>query len=200
MTTENEQFNRQKPSEDHESGKAPWNAKFGSDENLKQRKYSRSSRNLPAREASTLSKVLLAVLVLTLFTPFVLYMLVKSSMDNTPSPQKTAESIMVSRNSETSTTTSMLTTVSGNLVSGEGTVSSVNLVPNQTTTVPTQPVVTEAPAPVTQAPLQATHTVSAGETWYGIARTYGVDVEALAAANGTNTTAPIHPGDVLIIP
>lgn len=48
----------------------------------------------------------------------------------------------------------------------------------------------EAPAPAEAAALSGTHTVKAGETFYSIARLYGLGVEALQAANpGVNPKA-----------
>lgn len=203
MTTENENFDRIETEEQSEPSKTPWNSKFGSEENLKQRKYSRTSRNQPVKEASKLSNVLLGVLVLTVLTPFLLYWFVKANTPEPTKPSQTAQNVMITRNSETTTVAPETTTLStGNIVqSNTETVSSVDInTPTEpVTTQAPVPVVTEAPAPVTQAPSR-THTISAGETWYGIARTYGVDVNALAAANGTTTDAPIYPGNTLVIP
>ncbi|MBK0348858.1 LysM peptidoglycan-binding domain-containing protein [Aerococcaceae bacterium zg-ZJ1578] len=203
MTMDNEKFGQEEVSERRERGNAPWNAKFGSDENLKQRQYSRSSRNQPNKEASSLSKVLLGVLIVTVITPFVLYWFVKSQTQSTPTTPQTASSIVLSRSTETTTVTSADSTTSGSFVQSNGN-DNVNPVDvnasSATTTV--QPVVeTEAPVPVTEAPAPTrSHTVAAGETWYGIARTYGIDVNALAAANGTTIDSPLYPGNVLVIP
>ena len=73
MTTDNENSRRQEPNETVDKAKALWNNRFGSDENLKQRKYSRTSRNQPVKEASNMSRVLLGILFLTVLTPFLLY-------------------------------------------------------------------------------------------------------------------------------
>lgn len=202
MTTENEKFNRTEVSENSQQRRAPWNSKFGQDENLKQRKWSRSSRNNSGQPASGTAKVLLAVLVLTVLTPFILYWVVKMNTPNTPQTPKTTEQINVSRNTETTTTTAVTTTANGNLVSNNGeSVSSVDINNAEMTTM-SEAAVTQPPVVVTEppAPVGRTHTVAAGETWYGIARTYGVDVNALAAANGTTTDAALYPGNVLIIP
>lgn len=45
-----------------------------------------------------------------------------------------------------------------------------------------------------------THVVIEGDTWWGIAFNYGVDIEELAAANDKSTEDIIHPGDELILP
>lgn len=211
MTTDNENSRRQEPNETVDKAKAPWNNRFGSDENLKQRKYSRTSRNQPVKEASNMSRVLLGILFLTVLTPFLLYWFVKANTPTNNNPPQTATSVMITRKSEATTeskaeeetTTSGTFVQNGNNEGEEETVSSVDV--NETTAEVAQ--VTEAPVTeavtetVTEAqPSGQTHTVAAGETWYGIARTYGVDVNALAAANGTTTDSPIHPGDTLVIP
>lgn len=209
MTTDNENSRRQEPNETVDKAKAPWNNRFGSDENLKQRKYSRTSRNQPVKEASNMSRVLLGILFLTVLTPFLLYWFVKANTPTNNNPPQTATSVMITRKSEATTeskaeeetTTSGTFVQNGNNEGEEETVSSVDV--NETTAEVAQ--VTEAPVTeaVTEAETQPsgqTHTVAAGETWYGIARTYGVDVNALAAANGTTTDSPIHPGDTLVIP
>lgn len=208
MTTDNENSRRQEPNETVDKAKAPWNNRFGSDENLKQRKYSRTSRNQPVKEASNMSRVLLGILFLTVLTPFLLYWFVKANTPTNNNTPKTATSVIITSKSEATTeskaeeeetTTSGTFVQNGNNEGEEETVSSVDV--NETTAEVAQ--VTEAPVTeaVTEAqPSGQTHTVAAGETWYGIARTYGVDVNALAAANGTTTDSPIHPGDTLVIP
>lgn len=45
-----------------------------------------------------------------------------------------------------------------------------------------------------------TYTIVPGDTLISIARRHGVDLTALARANGLNVTVPIHPGVVLQIP
>ena len=47
---------------------------------------------------------------------------------------------------------------------------------------------------------QAVHQVAAGETLYAIARQYGVDVNALIAANGNLNPSQLSVGQSLIIP
>ena len=209
MTTDNENSRRPEPNETVDKAKAPWNNRFGSDENLKQRKYSRTSRNQPVKEASNMSRVLLGILFLTVLTPFLLYWFVKANTPTNNNTPQTATSVMITRKSEATdeskkeeeTTTSGTFVQNGNNEGEEETVAPVHV--NETTAEVAQ--VTEAPVTeaVTEAQTQPsgqTHTVAAGETWYGIARTYGVDVNALAAANGVTTDSPIYPGNTLVIP
>ena len=66
---------------------------------------------------------------------------------------------------------------------------------------------TDRPAPIADPPLaqlhpssEATHVVAPGESLYAIALYYGVDLSALAAANGIANPHLIQPGQVLSIP
>ncbi len=61
------------------------------------------------------------------------------------------------------------------------------------TAAPTPP-----PTPTPEGPLE--YTVVENDTWYGIAGAYGVDAEALAAANGRTLEDFLQPGEVLVIP
>ena len=72
----------------------PWNNKFGEDENLKNRQYSRSARNQPEREATTLSKVLLFMVICVCIVPFILFFWVNASRPQNPSP-RTASQVQV---------------------------------------------------------------------------------------------------------
>lgn len=55
------------------------------------------------------------------------------------------------------------------------------------------------PAPTAAPAVAATHTVVAGDTAFGIARTYGTTVDAVLAANGLNRSSVIYPGQILAI-
>ena len=44
------------------------------------------------------------------------------------------------------------------------------------------------------------HVVRRGETLFGIAKKYGVDINAIRTANGLNTKSVLHPGQTLVIP
>jgi murein DD-endopeptidase MepM/ murein hydrolase activator NlpD len=46
----------------------------------------------------------------------------------------------------------------------------------------------------------ATHTVAAGDSWFGIAAASGVTMTALLRSNGAKASAALHPGDVLCLP
>ena len=59
---------------------------------------------------------------------------------------------------------------------------------------------TVAPDRTTVSPATTTYTVQAGDALWSIANTFGVTIEAGAAANGIDPTAPIHREQVLVIP
>nr|HRC85004.1 LysM domain-containing protein [Thermoanaerobaculia bacterium] len=63
--------------------------------------------------------------------------------------------------------------------------------------VPAEPLAAQsAPATAAQA-LPEFHVVAAGETLFGIARRYGVSVQALQRANGLGRKGVIYPGQKL---
>ncbi len=72
----------------------------------------------------------------------------------------------------------------------------------EATPSPTQPPAEATPeptpTPTPEGPIE--YTVVENDTWYDIAGAFGVDVEALAAANGRTIDDFIQPGEVLIIP
>jgi LysM repeat protein len=61
------------------------------------------------------------------------------------------------------------------------------------------PVATPQPTP-TPTPTPSTYEVQPGDTLLGIAGQFGIDVEALAAANDISDADVIYPGQVLDIP
>lgn len=72
----------------------------------------------------------------------------------------------------------------------------------EATPVPTAaatPVPGETPVP-TEPPAQTTYVVVEGDTWFGVAAQFGVDPEALAAANGRTIDDFLVIGETLIIP
>lgn len=204
-------------SEDN-TDKNPWHKRFGSDENLRNRQYSRTSRNQPKQEASTLSKVLLGAFVVLLIIPFVVLLIVESQRNNEEIPARTKEQVMISRSSissesESSSESSASSEASSasqsqgniNVASGDESIGSQEIETSsvvQETTPVSEPVVEPTPTPEPEpAPsTSTTHTVSAGETWYGIARIHGINVYDLLAANGASEGTPIHPGDVVVVP
>ncbi|AXY25849.1 hypothetical protein CL176_07470 [Suicoccus acidiformans] len=197
-----------------EESRRPWNRRFGQDENPKNRQYSRSARNQPAKEATTLSRVLLAALILTVLLPFILWGVISAQRDNKEIAERTTEQVMISRNSEASSTSeessseesSSESSVSSSSRESESEDESSSMSRPESSITPPEPVYQDpavAQEPVYEEPAPTagtTHTVSAGESWYAIARMYGVDVYTLAAANGASIDTPIHPGAVIQIP
>lgn len=183
----------------------PWNRKFGEDENLKNRQYSRTARNQPAKEATTLSKVLLFIIVITVITPFILFIYVNSQRNNEEIPARSAESITYSRNSDLA-----LSAESDESSSSAESVqesSSEEISREEIESVETEPVLPPTPTePVEEVPVETppstggSYTVQAGDSWYAIARNTGVDVNALLSVNGASAETAIFPGDVVVLP
>lgn len=186
----------------------PWNRKFGENENLKNRQYSRAARNQPAKEATTLSKVLLFIIIITVITPFVLFFWVNSQRNNEEIPLRSAEQITYSRNSELSQSSessdeSSSAESSSESSSEEISRESVESIESQPVTppTPTEPTVVEE-TPVVEEPVTTagSYTVQAGDSWYAIARNHGIDVNTLLNANGATTDTAIFPGMSIVIP
>jgi LysM repeat protein len=66
-------------------------------------------------------------------------------------------------------------------------------------TVTPVPTTTPVPTPV-PTPAPVFYTVQSGDTWYGIAGTYGVSAQTLASLNGHTLDDILHPGQTLQIP
>ncbi len=64
----------------------------------------------------------------------------------------------------------------------------------------TVPTTTVAGKPPVAPAGSSKYTVVANDTWYGIAKKFGVSPDALLAANGATTTTNIIPGQAIIIP
>ncbi|MGF3195002.1 LysM peptidoglycan-binding domain-containing protein [Facklamia sp. P13055] len=172
---------------------APWNNKFGEDENFKNRQFSRSARNQPKQEATVLSNALLFFLIFTLIFPFALYAYIDSQKSDKPLESKTAEQVVLSKSTtEEATTTKEEKTTTTEAVTRE----------IEATTTTQAPVPTQPPVETSAQPQAAStyHTVSAGESWWSISQVYGVDVYDLAAANGTTIDGTLMPGSQIVIP
>ena len=177
----------------------PWNNKFGEDENLKNRQYSRSARNQPEREATTLSKVLLFMVICVCIVPFILFFWVNASRPQNPSP-RTASQVSISR-AESSSASSSSTSESSSAVasassieskaseSGQGMNNQQGERPNQNQQGQQQ-----------QNQGGTTYVVQAGDSWYRIAANNGVSLDALLAANGATVETTILPGQTIVIP
>lgn len=173
----------------------PWNRKFGEDENLKNRQYSRTARNQPAKEATTLSKVLLAIIVITVIAPFLLFIFVNAQLDNDEIPNRSAEQINFSRNSELSQSSSADESESSSDERESEEESS-----SEISREPIESIEEVEPEPELPPTTGGTYTVQAGDSWYAISRNTGVDLNALLSANGATTDTAIFPGDTVVLP
>ncbi len=75
----------------------------------------------------------------------------------------------------------------------------LTLTPTVTPTATLTPTATPT-ATLTPTPAPIVHTVQRGDTFLGIANQYGVELDALLAANNLKATDILQPGDKLIIP
>ncbi|MGO4939062.1 LysM peptidoglycan-binding domain-containing protein [Fundicoccus sp. Sow4_D5] len=203
---ENQEHQDEQQPKQESKFKAPWNKKFGEDENLKTRQYSRAARNQPVKEATTLSKVLLFLLVITLLSPFLLYWFVSAQRSENQIPQRTTSQIQIDQSSIASSESTASSESESESSSESESISSREIdestapessVVESTPPVETTPPVEETPAPETAGSF---YVIQAGDSWYGIATAYGVDVYQLAQANGATIDTPIYPGMEIVIP
>ena len=190
-----EGMNHDSPSQ---SAQEPWDNKFEED-NLKERQFSRSVRNQPAKEARNLSKVLLLIIIVGFITPFLLYIIVNGGKKNDQIATRPATEVRIDRNSttkeETKETTANEITLATREVTNE-TIESTTAQSRTTQAPPAEP----TPAPQTPSQGSGTYTVQAGDSWFAIARNYGIDVYQLAQFNGASIDSPLFPGDTVQIP
>lgn len=195
----------------------PWNNKFGEDENLKNRQYSRSARNQPEREATTLSKVLLFMVICVCIVPFILFFWVNASRPQNPSP-RTASQVSISRAESSSASSSSTSESSSALASASSIESKASEsgqgMNNQQGERPNQNQQGQQQGQNQQGQQQGqnqqgqqqqnqggtTYVVQAGDSWYRIAANNGVSLEALLAANGATVETTILPGQTIVIP
>ena len=195
----------------------PWNNKFGEDENLKNRQYSRTARNQPEREATTLSKVLLFMVICVCIVPFILFFWVNASRPQNPSP-RTASQVSISR-AESSTASSSSASESSSAVASASSLESKasesgHGLNNQQGEQPNQNQQGQQQGQNQQGQQQGqnqqgqqqqnqggtTYVVQAGDSWYRIAANNGVSLDALLAANGATVETTILPGQTIVIP
>ena len=195
----------------------PWNNKFGEDENLKNRQYSRTARNQPEREATTLSKVLLFMVICVCIVPFILFFWVNASRPQNPSP-RTASQVSISR-AESSSASSSSTSESSSAVASASSIESKASesgqgMNNQQGERPNQNQQGQQQGQNQQGQQQGqnqqgqqqqnqggtTYVVQAGDSWYRIAANNGVSLDALLAANGATVETTILPGQTIVIP
>ena len=195
----------------------PWNNKFGEDENLKNRQYSRTARNQPEREATTLSKVLLFMVICVCIVPFILFFWVNASRPQNPSP-RTASQVSISRAESSSASSSSASESSSAVASASSLESKASEsghgLNNQQGEQPNQNQQGQQQGQNQQGQQQGqnqqgqqqqnqggtTYVVQAGDSWYRIAANNGVSLDALLAANGATVETTIVPGQTIVIP
>lgn len=173
----------------------PWSRKFGEDENLKSRQYSRSARNTKNKEVAPLLKVLLFLFLAILIIPFATIYLNKQNQ-NTPAP-KSAEQVMINKRVASSSVESSEETSSEEAESSSEVVESVTQPESAIVEVPSSsiaPVVVETPVETIKEPETATgtynnsYTIKAGDNLYRIALNHGMTLDELMQANGLVST------------
>ena len=195
----------------------PWNNKFGEDENLKNRQYSRTARNQPEREATTLSKVLLFMVICVCIVPFILFFWVNASRPQNPSP-RTASQVSISRAESSSASSSSASESSSAVASASSLASKASEsgqgLNNHQGEQPNQNQQGQQQGQNQQGQQQGqnqqgqqqqnqggtTYVVQAGDSWYRIAANNGVSLDALLAANGATVETTILPGQTIVIP
>ncbi|MDB6352263.1 LysM peptidoglycan-binding domain-containing protein [Trichococcus sp. K1Tr] len=175
----------------------PWSRKFGEDENLKSRQYSRSARNTKNKEVAPLLKVLLFLFLAILIIPFATIYFNKQNQ-NTPAP-KSAEQVMINKrvasssveSSEEASSEETSEEVSSEVV--ESTVEPESSIA-ETPSSSAAPVVVETPVETVEEPETATgvynnsYTIQAGDNLYRIALNHGMTLDELMQANGLSST------------
>ena len=170
----------------------PWERKFGEEENLKNRQFSRSARNSGGKAVAPLSNVLLFVFLIVIVAPVLFMMWFSISNNSNQVKPRTADDVMLTKTVETTTATPETT---ASTTKQEATTTAREA----TTTAPRQAEQTQQ-TPTTQAQQQngnyGTYTVKAGDTLYRIAVNHGMDVATLKQINGL-TGDNIAPGTTL---
>lgn len=175
----------------------PWSRKFGEDENLKSRQYSRSARNTKNKEVAPLLKVLLFLFLAILIIPFATIYFNKQNQ-NTPAP-KSAEQVMINKRVASSSVESSEEASSEETseeVSSEVVESAVEPESSiaETPSSSAAPAVVETPVETVKEPETATgvynnsYTIQAGDNLYRIALNHGMTLDELMQANGLSST------------
>ncbi len=175
----------------------PWERKFGEEENLKNRQFSRSARNSGGKAVAPLSNVLLFVFLIVIVAPVLFMMWFSISNNSNQVKPRTADDVMLTKTVETTTatpeTTAATTKQEATTTANEATTTAPRQAEQTTQAQQTQQTQT------TQAQQNGnygTYTVKAGDTLYRIAVNHGMDVATLKQINGL-TGDNIAPGTTL---
>ena len=169
----------------------PWERKFGEEENLKNRQFSRSARNSGGKAVAPLSNVLLFVFLIVIVAPVLFMMWFSISNNSNQVKPRTADDVMLTKTVETTTATPETTAAT--------TKQEATTTANEATTTAPRQAETTRQTPTTQAQQNGnygTYTVKAGDTLYRIAVNHGMDVATLKQINGL-TGDNIAPGTTL---
>ncbi len=171
----------------------PWSRKFGEDENLKSRQYSRSARNTKNKEVAPLLKVLLFLFLAILIIPFATIYLNKQN-ESTPAP-KSAEQVMINKRVASSSVESSEEASSEAAEVSSEVAESVTEPESSIAETPSSsaaPAVVETPAPEVTEPetgeYNNSYTIKAGDNLYRIALNHGMTLDELMQANGLSST------------
>lgn len=168
----------------------PWERKFGEEENLKNRQFSRSARNSGGKDVAPLSNVLLFVFLIVIVAPVLFMWWFSISNNSNQVKPRTADDVMLTKTVETTTATPETTAAT---TKQEATTTAPRQAEQTTQAQQTQQTQT------TQAQQNGnygTYTVKAGDTLYRIAVNHGMDVATLKQINGL-TGDNIAPGTTL---
>jgi len=175
----------------------PWSRKFGEDENLKNRQYSRSARNSKNKEVAPLLKVLLFLFMAILIIPFATIYL-NNQKESAPEP-KSSEQVMINKRIASSSIESS-ETASSEVASVESEApvaisestepeSSISEIPSSSAdVVETPPVVEEEPTTTTTGTYSNSYVIKAGDNLYRIAINHGMSLDELMQVNGLAST------------
>ena len=175
----------------------PWERKFGEEENLKNRQFSRSARNSGGKAVAPLSNVLLFVFLIVIVAPVLFMWWFSISNNSNQVKPRTADDVMLTKTVETTTatpeTTAATTKQEATTTANEATTTAPRQAEQTTQAQQTQQTQT------TQAQQNGnygTYTVKSGDTLYRIAVNHGMDVATLKQINGL-TGDNIAPGTTL---
>ena len=173
----------------------PWSRKFGEDENLKSRQYSRSARNTKNKEVAPLLKVLLFLFLAILIIPFAT-IYYNNQNQNTPVP-KSAEQVMINKRVASSSVESS-EEVSSEEPEASSEVAESEAEPEstivETPSSSTVPPVVETPVETVEEPATTigaynnSYTIKAGDNLYRIAVNHNMTLDELMQANGLSST------------
>ena len=173
----------------------PWSRKFGGDENLKSRQYSRSARNTKNKEVAPLLKVLLFLFLAILIIPFAT-IYYNNQNQNTPVP-KSAEQVMINKRVASSSVESS-EEVSSEEPEASSEVAESEAEPEstivETPSSSTVPPVVETPVETVEEPATTngaynnSYTIKAGDNLYRIAVNHNMTLDELMQANGLSST------------